>query len=515
MFDIAAFGIALSAVFTVENILLILFGTLFGILCGAMPGLSSVMAMTIMVPFTFSMSGYAGILCLLGIFCGSIYGGSITAILINTPGTSNSAATCLDGYPLSQKGEAGRALGISTMASTFGGVFSALALFVISPILAKFALNFGAPEYFALAIFGISIVTSISSDNMVKGIISMMLGLAISTIGMDVLTAENRFTGGTTYLLGGLPYIVILIAMYAFSQGLINVLEYKKGGVLNRESAKLARVIPTMEDIKRTAPVILISSVIGTVVGAIPGTGGDIACWTAYSQMKRLRKKDEAEFGKGNVKGVAAPEAANNAISGGALIPLLTLGIPGDAGSAIMLGSLMMLGITPGPLLFSNETDKVYLIILGLMVANICMCLLGYCGMRGFAKISSMPLQLLTPMVFMFCAVGTFAYNHNVTDIFVMVAFGFLGFFMVRFKFPIPPIILGIILGDMIEKNLQRSLVLSKGSFGIFFTRPISCVLMVIAILSICSPIILAIVRSVKGSGAKAAVEDSGDRESE
>ena len=186
MFDISAFGIALSSVFTVENILLILIGTLFGILCGAMPGLSSVMAMTIMVPFTFSISGYGGILCLLGIFCGSIYGGSITAILINTPGTSNSAATCLDGYPLSQKGEAGRALGISTMASTFGGVFSAMALFITAPILAKFALNFGAPEYFALAIFGISIVTSISSDNMVKGIISMMMGLAISTIGMDV-----------------------------------------------------------------------------------------------------------------------------------------------------------------------------------------------------------------------------------------------------------------------------------------------------------------------------------------
>ena len=497
MFDVANFIVALHATVTPINIFLILFGTFFGIICGAMPGLSSVMAMTIMVPFTFSMKGYSGILCLLGIFCGSIYGGSITAILINTPGTSNSAATCLDGYPLTLKGQAGRALGISTLSSTFGGVFSAVALFIIAPLLASVALKFGAPEFFALGIFGLSIVTTISSENMLKGLLSMMMGLAISNVGMDILTAENRFTGGFTYLLGGLPYIVILIGMYAFSQGLINVSGYEKGKVLSRESAKLSRVIPTMADVKTCAPVILASSIIGTIIGAIPGTGGDIACWTAYSQTKKF-SKDGAEFGTGCIKGVAAPEAANNAISGGTLIPLLTLGIPGDAGSAIMLGSLMMLGITPGPLLFSTSTDKVYLIILGLMIANICMCLLGYIGMRGFAKISNIPLQILTPMVFMFCAVGTFAYNHNLLDVYTMVIFGVIGFFMVKFDFPIPPIILGIILGNMVEKNLQRALVISKGDFSIFFTHPISCVLLIISIISLLSPVISAVLKLKK-----------------
>ena len=503
MFDLASMQLALGA-FSFESLFLLLFGTFFGIFCGAMPGLSSTMALTIMVPFTFSMSGYAGILCLLGIFCGSIYGGSITAILINTPGTSNSAATCLDGYPLTLRGEAGRALGISTLASTFGGVLSAVCLFFTAPLLAKFALDFGPPENFALAVFGLTIVTSISSDNLIKGLLSMMMGLAISTIGMDMLTAQNRFTFGWTYLLGGLAYIVILIALYAFSQGLINVQSYEPGKVLSRESAKLKRVLPTWKDIKSCFTTILSSSLIGTVIGAIPGTGGDIACWTAYSQVKKFSKEGD-KFGKGCIKGVAAPEAANNAVSGGALIPLLTLGIPGDAGSAIMLGSLMMLGITPGPLLFSNATDKVYVIILGLMAANIFMCLLGYVGMRGFAKISSMPLQILTPMVFMFCAVGTFAFNRNVTDIFIMVAFGFIGFFMVKFDFPIPPIILGIILGNMVERNLQRSLVISKGDFSVFFTRPISCVLLIIAFLSLTLPIIKSIIKSRKNNAVAAA----------
>lgn len=508
MFDASSFSLALGELLTWQNLLLMLFGTFFGIFCGAMPGLSSTMALTIMVPFTFSMSGYAGILCLLGIFCGSIYGGSITAILINTPGTSNSAATCLDGYPMTLRGEAGRALGMSTFASTFGGIFSALCLFITAPLLAKFALNFGAPENFALAVFGLSIVTSISSDNLIKGLLFMMMGLMISNVGMDILTAESRFTFGWTYLLGGLAYIVILIALYAFSQGLINVEGYQPGKVLNRQSAKLTRVLPTWKDIKCCISTILASSVIGTLIGAIPGTGGDIACWTAYSQVKKVSKNGK-DFGKGCLQGVAAPEAANNAVSGGALIPLLTLGIPGDAGSAIMLGSLMMLGITPGPLLFSNSTDKVYIIILGLLVANIFMCLLGYCGMRGFAKISNMPLQVLTPMVFMFCSVGTFAFNHNMTDIFVMVFFGFIGFFMVKFDFPIPPIILGIILGDMVEKNLQRSLVVSEGSFAIFFTRPISCTLLIIAILSLLLPIVSAIRKSRKPVAANVEHEDS------
>lgn len=496
MFDMTSMSQALGTVLTFGNIAVIVFGTLFGILCGAMPGLSSVMAMTIMIPFTFSMDGYAGILCLLGIFCGSIYGGSVTAILINTPGTSNSAATCLDGYPMALKGEGGRALGMSTFASAFGGVFSALALFIIAPLLAKFALNFGAPEYFALAFFGLSIVTSISSENLLKGLISMVIGLAMSTVGMDMLTAKNRFTGGYTYFLGGISYIVALIALYAFSQGLINIVNYKDGATISQSSAKLKRILPTWADVKRTFPTIFGSSVIGTVIGAIPGTGGDIACWTAYSQAKRLSKNRD-QFGKGAIEGIAAPEAANNAVSGGALIPLLTLGIPGDAGSAIMLGTLMTLGITPGPLLFQNSPDQVYLIIIGLMLANIAMCVLGYTCMRGFAKISAMPLQVLTPMVFMFCAVGCFAYNHNVTDIYCMTLFGFLAFFLVKYEFPIPPIILGIILGNMVEKNLQRSLVISKGSFAIFFTHPISCFLIVVALISLVVPIFLSARRSI------------------
>ena len=427
---------ALAVVLEPYNIGMIFFGTLIGILVGAMPGLSSVMGLSIMMPLTLSLKGSAGILMLLGIFCGAIYGGSITAILIKTPGTANSAATVLDGYPMATKmGQPGRALGISTMASTFGGLFSAVMLLWTAPLLSKFALKFGAAEYFSLAIFGLSMVTSISGKNVIKGMIGGILGLMMATIGMNALTGSPRFTFGSVYLMGGIAMVPTLIALYAFSQGLSNI----EGGDSGHQKAgaKLKRVLPTWADIRTTAPTILLSSVIGTVIGAIPGTGGDIASWVGYNEAKRWSKHPE-KFGEGAPEGIAAPEAANNAISGGALIPLLTLGIPGDAGTAVMLSAMMMQGVVPGPMLFTEQTGTVYTIIVGLFFANICMCLMGYGAIRGFAKIGGVSNTYLTPIVFVFCVVGTYALNNNILDIFMMMIFGAIAYVLIKCGFPMP-----------------------------------------------------------------------------
>lgn len=489
---------ALSVACQPMYLLYIAAGTLFGIFVGVMPGLSSVMGLSIMLPFTLTLKGSGGILMMLGLFCGAIYGGSITAILINTPGTANSAATCLDGNPMAiKKGQPGRALGLSTMASTFGGLFSAVMLLWTAPLLSKFAMKFTPPEYFAMAVFGLSIVTSVSNKNLLKGLLSAVIGLLLATIGIDSIAGTTRFTFGTIYLTGGISFIPVLIGLFAFSQGLITT-EENFGKLVKKVTPKIKRTIPTMEDVKRVFPTMLRSSVIGTVIGAIPGTGGDIASWVSYNEAKRWSKHPE-EFGNGAPEGIAAPEAANNAISGGALIPLLTIGIPGDSGTAVMLGALMMQGIIPGPLLFTEQTDKVYLIIVGLFLANIFMGLLGFAGIRLFSKIVAIPDVILTPMIFIFCFVGTFAMNHNISDIFLMIVAGVLGYFMLKMDFCVPPLILGLILGRTLESNLRRSLVLSDGSPVIFLQRPIAFVLLIAAFLSLIYPIVLPYLRKKGG----------------
>lgn len=489
---------ALSVACQPMYLLYIAAGTLFGIFVGVMPGLSSVMGLSIMLPFTLTLKGSGGILMMLGLFCGAIYGGSITAILINTPGTANSAATCLDGNPMAiKKGQPGRALGLSTMASTFGGLFSAVMLLWTAPLLSKFAMKFTPPEYFAMAVFGLSIVTSVSNKNLLKGLLSAVIGLLLATIGIDSIAGTTRFTFGTIYLTGGISFIPVLIGLFAFSQGLIST-EENFGKLVKKVTPKIKKTIPTIEDVKRVFPTMLRSSVIGTVIGAIPGTGGDIASWVSYNEAKRWSKHPE-EFGNGAPEGIAAPEAANNAVSGGALIPLLTIGIPGDSGTAVMLGALMMQGIIPGPLLFTEQTDKVYLIIVGLFLANIFMGLLGFAGIRLFSKIVAIPDVILTPMIFIFCFVGTFAMNHNISDIFLMIIAGILGYFMLKMDFCVPPLILGLILGRTLESNLRRSLVLSDGSPIIFLQRPIALVLLIAAFISLIYPLVLPYIRKMGG----------------
>ncbi|MCL2001090.1 MAG: tripartite tricarboxylate transporter permease, partial [Planctomycetes bacterium] len=462
-----------------------------------MPGLSVVMGLTLILPFTFSIDASGGIFMLLGSFCGAIYGGSITAILINTPGTANSAATCLDGYPMATKlGQAGRALSISTLASTFGGVFSSVALLGTAPLLAKVARNFASPEYFALAVFGLTIVTRVSSKSIVKSLIGAVLGLLLATVGLDLFSGVPRFTFGTVYFTAGVAYIPLMIAMYAFAQGLTSAEESFSGG--KREvQQKLDSVIPRLADVKMIFPTLIRSSVIGVIIGAIPGTGGDIASWISYNEAKRWSKNPE-KFGTGCPEGIAAPEAANNAITGGALIPLLTLGIPGDAGTAVMLGAFMMHGVVPGPMLFVEQTVLVYTIIIGMFIANICMGVFGYTGLRLFAKIPCIPMPALLPLIFVFCFVGTYALYNNIHDILFMIAAGLVSFVMIKMGFSMPPIILGLILGNITEKNLARALVFADNDWTVFFTRPISCALLLIAAATLLAPSLAWIIREIQ-----------------
>ena len=437
---------------------------------------------------------------LLGTFCGAIYGGSITAILINTPGTANSAATCLDGYPMATKlGQPGRALSISTMASTFGGLFSACALLFTAPLLSKIALNFGVPEMFALGVFGLSIVTAVSSHSIIKGLIGAILGLLLGTVGIDATSATMRFTFGTTYLIGGVQFVALLIGLFAFSQCLVtaeeSMKEYKR-----EKRKKLDQILPSKSDIKRTSPTILMCSIIGTIIGAIPGTGGDIASWIGYNESKRWSKHPE-EFGTGCVEGIAAPEAGNNGDTSGALVPMLTLGVPGDATAAVLIGALTLQGLQPGPQLFTEHMDIVNRIFASTLVANFLFLVLGLLGVRLFIKVIQIKPYILTPIIFVLCILGSYALRNNMFDVGAMLLIAVIGYFFLKLEIPIAPIVLALILGPLAESNLRRSLLLSQGSASIFFTRPICIFFLLLAVLSLCWPLL----RKVLSNRKKAA----------
>ncbi|WP_207765873.1 tripartite tricarboxylate transporter permease [Pleomorphomonas carboxyditropha] len=483
---------AAEIVFSAQSLLMLFLGVFAGIIIGALPGLTVNMGIALLLPLTFSFEGMAGILMLLGVYCGAIYGGSITAILINTPGTPASAATVLDGYPMAMKGEAGRALGLSTGSSMFGGLFSTIALVLVAPQLAKVATGLSAPEYFALGVFGISIITSVSSHSIIKGLMGGAIGLAIACIGLDPMTAGMRFTFGSYYLMGGISFVPVLVGLFAFSQAMLGMEDnyVEKGRSEDRKvKVKIDRVLPSWLDFRRVLPTYVRSSVIGTIIGAIPGTGGDIASFVSYTEAKRWSKHPE-EFGHGSPEGVSAPEAGANAVSGGAMVPLMTLGIPGDGATAIMMGAFMVQGLQLGPMLFTEHPVEVNTIFIGLFAANILMGALGFLGIRLFTKVMIVPRKVLVPIILVLCAVGSYSVNHTMIDVFVMMIAGVFGYVMMRLDFSMSPIVIGIILGPMVETNLRRALIMSDGDFSVFLTRPICATFLVIAAVTLLLPVV-------------------------
>lgn len=459
-------------------------GVAGGIIVGAIPGLTGSVGIILLLPFIYQLDASTAIVMLCGMFCGAIYGGSISAILISIPGTPSAAATVLDGYPLAQKGEAGKAIGIATIASTTGGIISTFCLMFIAPQLARFALKFGPEEYFALMIFGLTIIASVSGESLVKGLISGFFGLLIATIGLDPITGYARFSFNIPNLMTGFPLLPVLIGLFAISQIFIQL---EAVGEKSRHfRQKIKNVLPSFKELKRLSTVIIASSFLGTFIGIIPGTGGTIASFLAYSEAKRWSKNPES-FGKGNIIGVAAPEAANNGTTGGAMVPLLSLGIPGDVITAVMLGALLLIGIRPGPLLFKEHPEIINSIFAGMLLANVLILLLGILSVRLFPQVLRTPSAILFPVIFTLCFLGAFSLNNSVYDMFIALVFGIIGYIMRKNNFPAAPVVLGVVLGPIAEDELGRALIISHGDWTVLFQSPLAIFFYVISIFSLLS----------------------------
>lgn len=461
--------------------LMLSFGTLMGVIVGALPGLSGSTGIILLLPLVYRLDADIALVLLCGLFCGSMYGGSIAAILLNTPGTPSATATLLDGYPMNQKGDAGRALGISAVSSFIGGLISAICLALVAPQLAKIALSFTSPDFFALSIFGLSIMASTDKD-VIKGLMSGFAGLLISTIGVDGVSGSDRFIFGNYKLMRGLQLLPVLIGIFAMSEVLTVV---QKGGEREGLAAnqRVGRVIPTKEDFKALLVSAIIGGLIGVFIGIIPGTGGAISCFLAYQVSKKLSKKPEL-FGTGIPEGIAAPESSNNGTTGGALIPMLCLGVPGDTVTSVMLGALTLIGVRPGPQLFVEQEGIaiVYAILAGMIVIQFVMVIIGL----GLAKVSpyilKIPQTLLLPVIAVLCLVGAYSNSNNMFDVLIAIMFGFIGFGMKKFKYPGAPMVLGIVLGPIAEQNLNRALIVSNNDWSTFLTHPISCCFLVLSL---------------------------------
>lgn len=462
-------------------------GVLIGIVFGALPGLTATMTIAVFIPFTFGLSPAIAFAFLLGLYSGSVYGGSISAILINIPGTPSAIATGLDGYPLSQMGRAGEAIGISTISSTLGGFFSVIVLMFAAPAIASVALKFSAEEYVGITLIGLSIIAIISPGSTVKGLMSGVIGLIIGIVGMDPITGYPRFIMGRAELLEGIDSIPVMIGMYGLSEMLVQISssEYKVS-----VKQKLAKLVPPIKDIKQIFGTVVRSSFIGVLIGALPAAGGSIAALVAYGQEKRFGKRKEL-LGTGIIEGVAAPEAANNASTGGALIPMLTLGIPGDAMTAVLMGGLIIQGLRPGPLLFQQQMPFVSSIFISLLLSVVFMCILGLLGAPVFAKLISFPKKYLIPAILVFSLVGSYAISNSIFDIWVLIISGIVGFVFRKIGLPIAPIILGMILGPLFESNFRRALMLSGGNWATFVQRPISLAFLIVVVVVLTGPAIM------------------------
>ncbi|MDR1533750.1 MAG: tripartite tricarboxylate transporter permease [Planctomycetota bacterium] len=457
-------------VFEPLTLLYLVVGVAAGIGIGCLPGLTATMGVALVLPLTFGMEAIPGILLLLGVYVGAIYGGSVSAILIRTPGTPAAAATVLDGYEFAKRGEAGRALGISTLSSFVGGMISCVILAIMAPWLARIALKFSSPEFFLLAVFGLCVIASISGASLAKGLLCGALGMILACVGIDGITAHMRYTYGNINLLSGINYIPVMIGLFAMSQAFEGVEDIFKR---NAVTGAIPSVLPRRSDLLVMARVAPLCGLAGTAIGIIPGAGADIAAFVAYGQTKNLSKRPEL-FGTGIPEGVAAPESANNGVTGGALIPMLTLGVPGDAVAAIMIGALTVQGLQPGPLLFRNHPALINSVFMGMFLANIVMCLMGFFCIRAFVKVLSIPKAILTPAIFMLCVVGSYAMANNFFDVWTMLVFGIVGYFLNKIDIIASPAVLGLILGPMAESHFRRALLMGRGSYGVFFSTPLT-----------------------------------------
>ncbi|MBB4003450.1 MAG: tripartite tricarboxylate transporter permease [Aurantimonas endophytica] len=505
------FWIGLANVVEPVNLAAILIGVTVGMFVGAMPGLSATMAIALLLPLTYSFRPETGLALLASLYLAAMYGGSIAAILLRTPGTPAAAATVLDGYPMAQKGHAGKALGLSLTASLIGGVISAIVLLTVAPLLGRLVLNFGPVEIFAIAVLGITIIGSLSQGSTILGLMSGAIGLLLGMVGMDLTTGTPRFSFGFLELFGGIDFTVALIGLFSIPQAVRLIMQ----GNTNknaRVSNVTDRMLPTGPEFLKMLPNSLRSSVIGVFVGLIPGTGGDTASWFAYNEAKRF-SRNKAEFGTGYPAGIVAPEAANNAVVGGALIPTIALGIPGSASTAVLLGGLMVHGILPGPSLMTDYGDVTYTLLWAVLFANVALFLVGLLFTRACVAVTKIPNRVVGPVIVVLSVIGAYAINNSVFDIGLMIAFGMLGLAFDSFRIPTPPLVIGLILGPILDTTLQQSLLIGGGQWTVFIENPISATLLVFALLSIlqATPLFGSLARRFRTRPVKGAEPAGGD----
>lgn len=488
---------------TPANLMWCFVGCFLGTVVGVLPGLGPAATIAMLLPLTFKMDPTSAIIMLAGIYYGAKYGGSTTSILLNVPGESSSVVTCLDGYQMARNGRAGAALGIAAIASFVAGTVGVVALMLISPPLAKFGLSFSSPEYFALMSLGLAMVVLLAGTSMVKALLAMLVGLWIAGMGTDLFTAVSRFTFGNSELLDGVDFVVVAVGVFALGEVLSNM-EKREGAQLLPVPKGLRNLLPTMAELKACRFAFLNGSVVGFIIGILPGAGSTIASFISYGIEKAVSRHPE-KFGTGVPEGVAAPEGANNAETGGALIPMLTLGIPGSATTAILLAALILWGLKPGPLMIQDHPTLFWGLVASMYIGNLMLLVLNIPMIPLFAQILRMPVALLYPFIFGIAIVGVYSVSSSLFDVWMLGAFGLLGYVMRRLDYPAAPLILGLVLGDGMERALRQSLMMSQGDLGILVSRPISATMLGLTLLILLLPLFRKVnalrVKAIKENG--------------
>ena len=505
------FVYALQTVFQPSILLAMLIGSVIGVIVGALPGASATMALAVMIPITFWFDADLSLLMLTAVYCSGVYGGSISAVLLNIPGTPASAATCFDGHPLTQQGMGGKAVLVALLASTFGGIISGFGLLFCAPLLAALALKFGAPETMMVALFGLTMVASLSSENLVKGLMMAVLGMFIGCIGVSPAGA-SRFSFGSVNLYAGIQTVPVLIGVFSLPE-VINMIGSSGWAAPPAEGSKMRL---SWKEFKSLIPTMSVSTVVGLIIGLIPAIGPETATFMGYDRAKKMAPVEERDtFGKGNIKGVAASEAANNAVCGTSMAPMFALGIPGSGAAMVLMGGLMIHGLTPGPSLFRDEMPLLTTLFLGFIIAQLFMLVVGYGASRVAPYIFKVSHLTLAPIILIICMVGTFACNNNIFDVYVMLIAGVAAYFLGNAGYSCVPMVLGMLLGKQFEQNLARTITLSsKTSFAkFFFNRPIAVALLILTIATIIVPIISAKIKEKKLEQRLAESEEAAEKE--
>ena len=482
-------GMGMHAFFSDPTVFpLLVAGVILGLIFGCIPGLTAALGVSLILPMTYVMTPIQGLSTLIGIYVGGISGGLYGAVLLNIPGTSASIVTCFDGFPMAKQGRASEALSMGIFASFMGGMFSMIVLVTVAPLLAKVAVIFGPWEYAALGIMGLSVVVSLSGKDMLKGVVAAVVGVFLAMVGMDPVLGVTRFTFGHWQLNSGFPTLATLMGFFALGEMLTQVRDMSSAKAKLAPMQERVPILPSYENIKKSKVALWIGSIVGTLVGILPGVGQSTASMLAYSQTKALSEKPE-EFGEGRIEGLAASESANNAVNGGAMIPMMTLGIPGDLVTSILMGGLIIHGLQPGPLMFKLNIDVVGAMFIAYMLSNVVMVIVALALVRIFVRLLKVPAKILYPVILIMCVLGTFSVNSRDFDIWVLLGAGAFGYIFTGSGFSLPPLILGYILGPIVESNFRTAIIAASGNMAAIRNQPIAVVILLISFLFFFFPV--------------------------